>query len=122
MFVHSAPKTRQNKFLPKQQRSTGLRNGDAVCWGEKWIYTNTGGRPERNDRLRARSLLPERTVMLLEFGWELKSIQHAIHTWPQVIFTCSQRWKHVWVCKRFESFEEVEDAVQQWLNGLATVV
>ena len=96
-------KDHSNNSNNKQQQQTNYHNMNLT----RISALNYEGRPESKDRLR---------IKLAQV------IHHVFQTWPQVIFTCSQRWKHVWVCKRFESFEEVEDAVQQWLNGLATVV
>lgn len=67
-------------------------------------------------------LLPERKVMLYDFGWKLNSIQHTVHNLSASDFRLFPKLKPCLGGRRFESFEEVEDAVKQWLNGLATAV
>jgi hypothetical protein len=68
-------------------------------------------------------LLPERKVLLHEFGWKLKSIHPAYS--PYLAASDFHLFPMLKPClggRRFESFEKVEDAAKLWLNGLATAV
>jgi hypothetical protein len=67
--------------------------------------------------MRAHMLLPERKQCFNSLAGKFLSIQHIVQTWPQVIFTCSQKLKEFLGDRHFKSDEEVKDAVKEWLNA-----
>ena len=64
---------------------------------------NYEGRPESKDRLR---------IKLAEV------VHHVFHTWPQVIFTCSEHRRRILGWQTLQKRRRVKYDVKQWLNGL----
>ena len=84
-----------------------------------WQWSITRGRPGSKDRPCAHSLLPERKQCFKSLAVKFWSIQHAVQTWPQVIFHFCPKLKQVLGGRRFRNDEEVKDVVKVRLNGLA---
>jgi hypothetical protein len=71
--------------------------------------------------LLLRTLLPERKQCFKSLAGKFLSTQQIVQTWPQVIFTCSQKLNDFLGGRRFKSDKEVKDVVKEWLNELAEV-